>query len=256
MLTERFHRRYLGWVDPCFNADPQVPGQLAELMLKDNLRIGQSAWVRADAVVRDADTGALAHCVRSGLNEVYLGIERGDAATLHTLNKTVDPNSSQRALQILARDFAEVFTVGSFIYGLPEDTPETVRSLRRFAWNLNLDYPFFIPLTPLPGTPYWQSGLWDPTGESFRNFGFLPGAFRGESRRDLDKAILISDLFDWNRVRFHSDVRGIFHHDLRKRRLSRRLLWRGGAFQIRQLLNSLLGKHQDGGMLVPSWYES
>jgi tRNA A37 methylthiotransferase MiaB len=256
ILTGKFQRRYLGWVDPCFNADPQVPGQLAELMLKDNLNVGQSAWVRADAIVRDAASGALARCVRSGLNEVYLGIERGDAATLHTLNKTVDPNSSRHALQILARDFAEVFTVGSFIYGLPEDTPDTVRNLRRFAWNLSLDYPFFIPLTPLPGTPYWQSELWDSTGEKFRSFGFLPGAFRGGNRRALDNAILISYMFDWNRVRFHSDVRGIFHHDMRKRRLTRRLLWRGAAFQVRQLLKAMLGRHQDGGMLFPSWYES
>jgi len=256
ILTGKFQRRYLGWVDPCFNADPQVPGQLAELMLKDNLHVGQSAWVRADAIVRDAASSALARCVRSGLNEVYLGIERGDAATLHTLNKTMDPNSSRRALQILARDFPEVFTVGSFIYGLPEDTPDTVRNLRRFAWKLNLDYPFFIPLTPLPGTPYWQSELWDSTGEKFRNFGFLPGVFRGGSRSGLDKALLISDLFDWNRVRFYSDVRGIFHHNVRKRRLTRRLLWRGGVFQVCRLLKSMLGRHQDGGMLFPSWYEN
>jgi hypothetical protein len=43
---------------------------------------------------------------------------------------------------------------------------------------------------------------------------------------------------------------------MRKRRLTRRLLWRGGAFQVRQLLKAMLGRHQDGGMRFPSWYES
>jgi anaerobic magnesium-protoporphyrin IX monomethyl ester cyclase len=256
ILTGKFHRRYLGWVDPCFNADSKVPAQMADLMLRDNLHVGQSAWVRADGIVRDASSGALARCVRSGLNEVYLGIERSDAATLHGLNKTVDPNSSRHALQILADNFPEVFTVGSFIYGLPEDTPDTVRDLRRYAWRLSLDYPFFIPLTPLPGTPYWQSELWDATGKNFRSFGFLPGALQGDDRSALNKAILISDIFDWNRIRFHSDVRGIFHHDPRKRRLTRRLMWRGGSYQVRQLFKTVLGKPHDGGMLFPTWYES
>jgi len=43
ILAGKFQRRYLGWVDPCFNADPQIPGRLAELMLKENLHIDQSA---------------------------------------------------------------------------------------------------------------------------------------------------------------------------------------------------------------------
>jgi tRNA A37 methylthiotransferase MiaB len=256
VLTGKFQRGYLGWVDPCFNADPQVPGQLAELMLKENLRIGQSAWVRADAIVRDASSCALAQCVRSGLNEVYLGIERGDAAALKILNKVIDPGSIRQALQILARDFPEVFTVGSFIYGLPGDTPETVRDLRRLSSTLCLDYSFFIPLTPLPGTPYWQSEMWDPTGQKFRSFGFLPGGFRITSRGALDKAFLVSGLLDWNRDRFQSDLRALFHRDQRKRRLTRHLHWRGGTFMARQLFKAMIGGHRSGGMLFPSWYES
>ena len=251
ILTGKFHRRYLGWVDPCFNADPHIPGRLAELILKENLRIGQSAWVRADGIVRDAASGALARCVRSGLNEIYLGIERGDAVTLKTLNKTIDPNSSRQALQILARDFPEVFTIGSFIYGLPGDTPGSVRELRRAAGKLGLDYPFFIPLTPLPGTPYWRPELWDPTGQEFRSFGFLPGAFRGADRRALDKTFLISNLFEWSWDRFHRYVRAIFQHNQRKRRLTRRLFLARRRFSGPPAVQTVLDGNKDRGMLGP-----
>ena len=256
MLTGKFQRRYLGWVDPCFNADPQVPGRLAEFMLKENLRIGQSAWVRADAIVRDAASGTLASCVRAGLNEMYLGIERGDRETLVALHKTIVPDVSRRALQILARDFPGVFTVGSFIYGIAGDTPETVRNLRRFASELTLDYPFFIPLTPLPGTSYWRPEMWDPTGERFRKFGFLPGALGNGRCSALDKAIIWSDLFQWNRSRLRNDVRAVFHPDARKRRLTRRLLLRGGAFQARMMFKTMLGRNKGGGMHFPRWYAS
>jgi anaerobic magnesium-protoporphyrin IX monomethyl ester cyclase len=87
ILRERFGRRYLGWVDPCFNADPDVPRRLAESLLREGRPIGQSAWVRADCLVRDAASGALETCVRAGLNEVYIGIERLEPEDLRRLRK-------------------------------------------------------------------------------------------------------------------------------------------------------------------------
>jgi radical SAM superfamily enzyme YgiQ (UPF0313 family) len=131
--------------------------------------------VRADTLLRDAGSGDLARLVQSGLNEVYIGIERGDSSMLYKLGKCVKAEECRQALQVLAQDFPEVYTVGSFIYGIPGDTPDSVRELRLYASGLPLDYTFFIPLTPLPGTPYWKREMWDPTGAKFRSFGFLPG---------------------------------------------------------------------------------
>lgn len=254
VLTGKFGRRYLGWVDPCFNADAKVPNQLAELLLAQDSRIGQSAWMRADAILRDATSGALANSVRSGLNEVYIGIERGDSAMLGELNKSVKASECRLALQLLARDFPEVFTVGSFIYGLPGDTSESIKGLRRFASDLDLDYAFFIPLTPLPGTPYWNKEMWDPTGEKFRRFGFLPGPPVNGNGSAFERALLSACLCDWNRSRVRGWLRGIFHPDERKRRLTRRLLLRGCAFQARLLLGSVTGRSCANGMLFPRWY--
>src|SRR5512140_3508987 len=161
-------RAYLGWVDPCFNADPTVPGQLAELMLREGLQVGQSAWVRTDALVRDARSGALDECVRAGLDELYLGIERPEAAGLAALHKTSGLTDAHEAMRILRRRFPEVLVVGSFIYGLPGDSAATVRAIHRLTIDLGLDVFFFIPLTPLPGTTAWDASLWDGSGERFR----------------------------------------------------------------------------------------
>jgi anaerobic magnesium-protoporphyrin IX monomethyl ester cyclase len=256
ILTGKYHRHYLGWVDPCFNADPEVPNQLAELLLRENIRVGQSAWLRADAIVRDAASGALANCVHAGLNEVYLGLERGDAKTLRILHKTIEPDHGRRALEILSRDFPEVFTVGSFIYGMPGDTPETVRSLHRLASEIGLDFAFFIPLTPLPGTPFWQQGMWDPTGVRFRSFSFLPGPLVNARRAPLERALLWCNLSQWNRSRLHGYLRGLFHHDARKRRMLRRLILRSGVFEVRRSLRAPSGRNKNGGMSLPRWYES
>src|ERR1039457_7328479 len=121
-------------------------------------------------MVRDAHSGALANSVRSGLNEVYLGIERPDSERLAALHKTSGVGDARQALRILREQFPEMLAIGSFIYGLPGDSAQTIRAIHRFVSELDLDQFFFIPLTPLPGTAGWGDGLWDPTGERFREF--------------------------------------------------------------------------------------
>jgi anaerobic magnesium-protoporphyrin IX monomethyl ester cyclase len=256
LLVHRYGRRYLGWVDPCFNAHPQVPGQLAELLLREGLRVGQSAWVRTDAIVRDAASGALAGCVRAGLNEVFLGIERPDAAGLAALHKSSTLEHAGEALRILRQRFPEVLAVGSFIYGLPGDTPATIRAIHRLAIKLRLDQFFFIPLTPLPGTAAWRPQSWDPSGRFFRRMNFLPGCHLDASHSSLERALGWSLLFHWSPQRLAGYCQQLFARDARKRRVGWRLILRGGAFHLRRLGSWILGNGEDCGLVLPRWYES
>lgn len=256
VLVRRYGRRYLGWVDPCFNADPRVPGQLAELMVREGLKVGQSAWVRTDALVRDAHSGVLAGCVRAGLNEVYLGIERPDAASLASLHKTSGVEDARQGLRILREQFPQVLAVGSFIYGLPGDTPDAVRAIHRLAMELELDQFFFIPLTPLPGTVGWSSEFWDPTGERFREFNFLPTGRPHGRHAALERALLWSLLTHWPPARLRAYFRQFLAGDTRKRRVRWRLTVRGGRFHLGRLLRAALGGADGFGLIFPRWYET
>jgi anaerobic magnesium-protoporphyrin IX monomethyl ester cyclase len=256
LLVRRYNRRYLGWVDPCFNADPGVPGQLAELLLRDGIRIGQSAWVRTDAMVRDGRSGALENCVRSGLNEVYLGIERPDGESLAALHKTSGVADAREALRILRGQFPEVLAIGSFIYGLPGDSPQTIRAIHRLVSELELDQFFFIPLTPLPGTAEWRAELWDPTGERFREFNFLPTGRPHGRHAELERALLWSLLTNWPWARVRGYFGQAFGGDPRRRRVQRRLAFRGAHVHLRRLLRNALGGADQFGLVFPRWYES
>jgi len=255
VLTSQFGRRYLGWVDPCFNADPKVPGQVAEAMLREGIRVGQSAWMRTDALVRDASSGALEACVRSGLNEVYLGIERPDNEGLEGLHKTSGVEDARAALRVLHDQFREVLTIGSFIYGLPGDTPRAVRAIHRLAFELELDQLFFIPLTPLPGTAGWNPELWDPTGEAFRQFNFLPTGRPHGRHAELERALLLSVLFNWPPARWRAWWRQIKSSQTRKRRVHWRLQARALRLHVRTARSVLLGGG-GSGMVFPRWYYS
>lgn len=249
-------RRYLGWVDPCFNADPHVPGEMAERLLQENLRVGQSAWVRSDALVRDAESGALDACVRAGLNEVVLGIERPDDPSTLALGKTCRVQHSREALRVLRKRHPSVFAIGSFIYGIPGDTPAIMRKIVDFAVGLGLDQSFFVPLTPLPGTDGWRPELWDSTGERFREYSFLPAGRVGVPQADLERALRRSLLFHWTAARFALCARSLLGRDPRRRRVTWRLFWRGAWFQVGRELRRLFGGEEDFGMVFPKWYET
>lgn len=256
VLAHRYGRRYLGWVDPCFNAHPDAPGQLAELLLKDNLILGQSAWARTDGIVRDAASGALASCVRSGLNELYLGIERPDAESLKTLNKTSDLDQARSAMRILKHEHPSVYTIGSFIYGLPGDTQSTVQAIHRLSTELELDQSFFIPLTPLPGTSEWRKEYWDPTGERFRGYNFLPMSALNSPFAALDRALLWSLMFHWPSTRLRTYFQGLCGRDARKRRVNMSLILRSIAFYARRESARIFHSKQSSGLVFPAWYDS
>jgi radical SAM superfamily enzyme YgiQ (UPF0313 family) len=253
VLVGRHGRRYLGWVDPCFNADPALPARVSELLLRDGIRVGQSAWVRADHLLRDSASGALETCVRGGLNEVYLGVERTDAGGLHALRKGLSADEADEALWVLERRHPQVVKVGSFIYGLTGDTPASVRRMYRDAQRLPLDVRFFIPLTPLPGTPFWKDELWDATGGALRRLDFLPRT-EDPRVRSLTRALYVSALLSWPRDRVRNVARGLAAEP-RRRSVVLRSAARQARFAVRAVLATLAGRELRG-MRYPAWYES
>lgn len=251
VLTKQFGRRYLGWVDPCFNADPHTPARLAELLLRRNLHLGQSAWVRADYLLRDLRSGSFDPCAKSGLNELYIGIERTDPRELSALHKVL-PDVPQ-TLALLSKSYPNVFTVGSFIYGLPGDTPRALYKLYRDAYKLPLDLNFFIPLTPLPGTPLWDQSARSGSWSSFKRFDFLPHASGRGRLGHLSLALYAMWIFVWPWKRLWREVASKFCSDARRRSISWRVSGRNLVFVLAGFLNGLL-KRDRGGMRYPLWY--
>jgi radical SAM superfamily enzyme YgiQ (UPF0313 family) len=254
ILMDRFGRRYLGWVDPCFNGDPQTSTRLAELLMRENRRIGQSAWMRADYVVRDDAEGALKPLYEAGWNEAYLGIERLDAAELALLGKGNLHGEVECALQALRARYPKVITFGSFIYGLPGDTTQMVKAMFCAAEKLHPDQKFFIPFTPLPGTPAWRSQMWDPTGEAFRNFDFIPRYRDDGAMAELSREIARCYLFDWSGARFRNVLSGLLDRNTRRREVCWHILRRSMPLMFAAAFK--LKTDASGGMIYPAWYES
>jgi len=254
ILTHRFARKYLGWVDPCFNAHPTIPAQVSQHILSRGITVGQSAWVRSDCLVRDHRSGTLATCIEAGLNEVYIGVERLTTSDLRDISKGSTGAESRESLQLLADQYSQVTVVGSIIYGLPSDTPATLRSLFRQAYELPLDIVFFIPLTPLPGTPMWNDDLWEDGLHNVSRMNFLPEA-KGDRRLDeLTKALFRAALVEAPWLRTRQVLRSLTQRGRRRRSVYSRYLGRLAPFVLRGLWQSL---HPDRKIMrLPSWYKT
>lgn len=175
---------------------------------------------------------------------------------MEAVHKTSAVAHAREAMLILKRRFPQVVTIGSFIYGLPGDTPATIRQIVKLRLELGLDQTFFIPLTPLPGTSHWRPELWDASGRGFRRFSFLSEYRPSEGLTVLERAILRSLVFHWPWTRIQSYIGSLLAGDARKRRISWRLGLRGGYYHVARFLRLLTAQHAETGMVFPAWYEN
>jgi anaerobic magnesium-protoporphyrin IX monomethyl ester cyclase len=66
-LIRDFDRYTFGWVDPTWNADPSWTDRFSGLLLRHGIKIQQTAWMRADGIVRDEELGILDKAVARDL---------------------------------------------------------------------------------------------------------------------------------------------------------------------------------------------
>jgi anaerobic magnesium-protoporphyrin IX monomethyl ester cyclase len=253
VVTGRYGRRYLCWVDPCFNADARFLEGYVRTMEIRNTVVGQSAWVRADYIARDEKTGLFGRLLACGLNEIFVGIERLDPEGLRRLGCD-GKSSSLDAVGRVSCKYPALYVVGSFIYGLPGDSWRTINAMRRAAMDLNIDMAFYIPLTGLPGTDFWDGSHEDYPVGVLGQMDFLTAAGRDSRRlRALTWLLAAGFIFDWRPKRISYSMRTLLAPDPRRRRMNRRLFARGAAFAARQLLAPLTPGNT--AMTLPRWYD-
>ena len=123
--------------------------QISKFRKENNLHFHWGGEVRADTY---RDTDILNKMYQAGCRWLLIGIETGSETTRKQINKPMN--------QEMIRDFvnkctdAGISTLGSFIIGFPDETPEQAKETAIYAKSLNLsvvlfDYYIAIPRTPL-----------------------------------------------------------------------------------------------------------
>ena len=185
-LRDRFGVRHINIYDDLFTAHRARVEELCRLL------IDRPLGVQFNCAVRAGHTSAelLALLKRAGAFMVSLGIESADPAMMArhkagvTLGAVRDTVARIHAAGLRAK--------GLFIFGLPGETPATIRTTGDFILSLDLDDMNLTKFSPLHGAPIWDectSGRSGDFNEDWRlmnclNFVFRPAGF--SSREEMD----------------------------------------------------------------------
>jgi len=216
IIYQKYNRRFIIWADPTFNVDPKWTDAFCEELLKRNYKdLYWWAFVRADYLLRDERLGILEKMVRAGLIHPLVGVERGCTEDLRKLNKSVYTRELiKEVFLIFKKKYPHVFRQGTFVTCLPFDTKESMLNLVDYAKEIDMDYPAFHPITPVPGTYLYQEAKENNLleEEDFTRYDWstpLLRSYTGLSRGDFAK--LHTELIKrYILYRPHWLIRGLF----------------------------------------------
>jgi radical SAM superfamily enzyme YgiQ (UPF0313 family) len=137
------------FVDDNITLDVRWLRTLCEAILAEGLhQMHYIMQASVDGLYADSSLPKL--LAQAGLRLVFLGIESGDQRTLDTLKKGYSVSKTKAVVSGL-HDQGIVAT-GGFIVGNPDDRPEDIRGVFRFAGEIGLDHVVLQCLTPYPKT--------------------------------------------------------------------------------------------------------
>lgn len=208
-LRDNFGVYHINMYDDLFTAKKQRVMDLCQLL------IDQPLGVQWNCAIRTGQTSdeMLAKLKQAGALMVSMGVESADPGMMerHKAGVTLDA-VRDTVRQIHA---AGLRAKGLFIFGMPGETPETVKVTSDFILSLELDEMNMTKFSPLHGAPIWAECASNTGGEMIEdwrlmnclNFVYLPEGF--SSREEMDA------LYNWHVKRFY-DSKG-YHRRFAKR---------------------------------------
>lgn len=134
--------------DDLFTANSNHCLAVCEEILKRGIKVKWTSFARVDTVSLDI----LKRMKEAGCQAISFGIESGNPQILKTIRKGITLDQVTEAVVLCNK--AGLLPHGSFILGLPGETPETLRQTLAFGEKLKamgVSYGFHL-LAPFPGT--------------------------------------------------------------------------------------------------------
>jgi len=147
LLVKQYGVRNLRIVDNVFTIRPDLVEKLCDLIIQRDYGLNFWAYCRVETI---KSPELLRKMKKAGVNWVAYGIEAAD----DKVRDAVDKGSSQavidRAIEMTRQ--ADINIVGNFIFGLPEDSHETMQKTFDMAKQYLFEYANFYAAMAYPGT--------------------------------------------------------------------------------------------------------
>ena len=156
-------------IDDMFTTNKERVKQICRLLIGKKIHITWACpnGIRADSIDREL----ISLMKKAGCYRISIGAESGNQEVLNAIEKNQTPEKVEEAFKICRTE--GMSTHGFFMFGLPEDTEETMQQTIEFAKRCDPDIAKFGIMIPLPSTPIYEQ--WKETQaitENWDDYGF------------------------------------------------------------------------------------
>jgi radical SAM superfamily enzyme YgiQ (UPF0313 family) len=171
-LVNDYGVRNIKFADEMFVLNQRHVTAICEALIERRYGLNIWAYARVDTVKPDM----LDTLKRAGFNWLALGIEAADDRVLTDVDKRYRIDEVYDTVGRIKA--AGVNVIGNYIFGLPEDTPESMQRTLDLALDLNCEFANFYSAMAYPGSPLYE--------EALRRGWRLPEAWSGYSQHAVD----------------------------------------------------------------------
>jgi len=153
ILVDRYGVRHLKFADEMFVLNPRHVRAICDLIIERGYPLNIWAYARVDTVSDDMPD----LLKRAGINWLAVGIEAGAA---HVRDDVAKSFTERQIVDTIARiRSAGINVIANYIFGLPEDTLETMQATLDLALELNCEFANFYSAMAYPGSRLYQVAL-------------------------------------------------------------------------------------------------
>lgn len=149
-LVTTYGTKYIVFVDDIFTINKDRVRKFCELMIAKKIKVKWFCLARVNTV----DKELLIIMKKAGCNWIEYGVEAGDEEVLKLLKKGITIDQAKETFK--ATREVGIKILGTFMFGNPGETRETMERTIKVAVELNPDIAQFSLIAPLPGTELWE----------------------------------------------------------------------------------------------------
>lgn len=154
MFVKKYHVKNMKFLDELFVIKRDRLLELCDLLIDRNYDLNIWAYARVDTV----DEEVLRKLSKAGVRWLCYGIEAGNRDVRAGVNKGKFNQEAIKAAIKMTRD-AGIYVMGNFMFGLPDDTIETMQETKRLAEGLNCEYVNYYTVMAYPGSKLYEDSL-------------------------------------------------------------------------------------------------
>jgi radical SAM superfamily enzyme YgiQ (UPF0313 family) len=171
-LVKNYGVRNVKFADEMFVLNKRHVEGICDEISRRGLDLNIWAYARVDTVKE----GMLPHLKKAGINWLAFGIEAANAKVRDDVQKGFDQEDIFETLKKVWDH--DLYVIGNYIFGLPEDNYDTMQETLDMALRLNCEFANFYCAMAYPGSPLYHTA----TANNWQ----LPDSWAGYSQHAFD----------------------------------------------------------------------